>query len=171
MRHTLRPTDPPRGSSCNDPHAMGPSSVAIAATAINCCPQCRLQQRHPHHHHQLPLPSTTPLLAPLAPSHIPLLPPLMTTAVDKGGEGTLASVVTIAAASANVTAPLTLLSMVGCCVITPHLLCCPPSEFVIPCRRAIVNAFAAGPPSPFAYHRQPLPCHSFTHHILFCRSR
>jgi hypothetical protein len=44
----------------------------------------------------------------------------MTTAVDKGSGGTLASAVTTAAASANVTAPLMLLSMLGCSVV-----CCP----------------------------------------------
>jgi hypothetical protein len=41
----------------------------------------------------------------------------MTTAVDKAGGGTLASAVTIAAVCADVTATLTLLSMVGCCVV------------------------------------------------------
>jgi hypothetical protein len=43
--------------------------VTIAATTIYCCCQQRWQQRHCHHRHQLPLPSTTPRLAPLAPSH------------------------------------------------------------------------------------------------------
>jgi hypothetical protein len=35
---------------------------------------------------------------------------------------------------------------------------------ISPCHRAIVDAFATGPPSPFAYHRQPLSCRSFTEH-------
>ena len=44
------------------------------------------------------------------------------------------------------------------------LLRCPPSEFISPRHHAIVDAFSAGPPSPFAYHRQPLSCRSFTEH-------
>ncbi len=78
---------------------------------------------------------------------------------------TLASAVTITAASANVTASPMLLSMVGCDVV------CRPSPTALsavriyqPPHRAIVDAFAAEPPSPFAYHRQPLSCRSFTEH-------
>jgi hypothetical protein len=48
---------------------------------------------------------------------IPPPPPLTTTTVNKGGGGPLASAVTITAASVNVTTPLTLLLMVGCCVV------------------------------------------------------
>jgi hypothetical protein len=48
--------------------------------------------------------------------------------------------------------------------VAPRLLRRPPSEFISPRHRAIVDAFAAGPPSPFAYHRQPLSCRSFTEH-------
>jgi hypothetical protein len=40
----------------------------------------------------------------------------------------------------------------------------PPSEYISPRHCAIVDAFAAGPPSLFAYHRQPLSCRSFTEH-------
>ncbi len=47
-----------------------------------------------------------------------------------------------------------------------RLLRCLLSKFVSPCRRAIVDAFATGPPSPFAYHCQPLSCRSFTEHQL-----
>jgi hypothetical protein len=87
--------------------------------------------RHCRHCHQL-LSSTAVATLPLPPppstatavndaaigavGSIPPPPSLTTTAVDKGGGGTLASAVTIAAASADITAPLTLLSMVGCCV-------------------------------------------------------
>ena len=46
--------------------------------------------------------------------------------------------------------------------VAPRLLRCPPFEFISPRHRAIVDAFAAGPPSPFAYHCQPLSCRSFT---------
>ena len=48
--------------------------------------------------------------------------------------------------------------------VAPPLLRCPLSEFVSPYHRAVVNAFPAGPPSPFAYRRQPLSCRSFTEH-------
>ncbi len=48
----------------------------------------------------------------------------------------------------------------------PCLLHRPPSEFISPRHCAIVDAFAAGPPSPFAYHGQPLSCRSFTEHQL-----
>jgi hypothetical protein len=97
---------------------------------------------------------------------IPPPPPSATTDVDKGGGGTLASDVTIAEASINVTVPLTLLSMVGCCVVAPRLLQCLPSKFVSPRRCDIIDAFAAGPPSPFAYHQQSLSCRSFTEYQL-----
>ena len=56
--------------------------------------------------------------------------------------------------------------MVDFHVISPYLLRCPPSEFVSPCRCVILDAFAAGPPSPFADHCQPLSCCSFTEHQL-----
>ncbi len=67
-----------------------------------------------------PLPSTATAVnnaAIGAVGSIPPPPPLMTTTVNKGGSGFLASAVTIAAACANVTAPLMLLLMVGCCVV------------------------------------------------------
>jgi hypothetical protein len=48
--------------------------------------------------------------------------------------------------------------------VAPRVLRRPLSEFISPCHRAIVDAFAAGPPSPFAYHCQPLSCRSFTEH-------
>jgi len=38
----------------------------------------------------------------------------------------------------------------------PRLLRRPPSEFISPRHRAIVDTFATGSPSPFAYHGQPL---------------
>jgi len=50
--------------------------------------------------------------------------------------------------------------------VAPRLLRRPPSKFISPHHRAIVDAFAARPPSPFAYHRQPLSCRSFTKHQL-----
>jgi hypothetical protein len=50
--------------------------------------------------------------------------------------------------------------------VAPCLLCCPPSKFVIPRHHAIIDTFAAGPPSPFAYRRQTLSCRSFTKHQL-----
>ena len=50
--------------------------------------------------------------------------------------------------------------------VAPRLLRRPPSEYISPRHCAIVDAFAAGPPSPFAYHRQPLSCRSFTEHQL-----
>ncbi len=43
--------------------------------------------------------------------------------------------------------------------VAPRLLRHPPSEFISP---HIVDAFATGPPSPFAYHCQPLSYRSFT---------
>jgi hypothetical protein len=140
--------------------------------------------RHPRHRHQLLLltaAATTPLL-PLPSTatavnnaaigtifSIPPPPPSMTTSVDKGGSGTLASAITIAAASADVTALRLWRScqwLVVVSSVAPCLLCCQLSEFVSPRRCAIVDAFAAGPPSPFAYHCQPLSCCSFTKHQL-----
>jgi hypothetical protein len=48
--------------------------------------------------------------------------------------------------------------------VAPRLLRRPPSEFISPRHRAIVDAFTTGPPGPFAYHHQPLSCRSFTKH-------
>jgi len=50
--------------------------------------------------------------------------------------------------------------------VAPRLLCRPPSKFVSPPRLAVVNAFAAGPLSTFAYHRHSLSCCYFTEHQL-----
>ncbi len=50
--------------------------------------------------------------------------------------------------------------------VSPHLLCRPPSKFVSPHHRGIVDAFAAGPPYPFADHCQPLSCCSCPEHQL-----
>ena len=80
-------------------------------------------------------------------------------------QGVAASTIAIAAASAGITAsPMLLLMVVVVSSVAPRLLHCPPFEFVSPRHRAIVNAFTAGLPSPFANHSQPLSCCSFTEH-------
>ncbi len=130
----------------------------------NCCHRC--------HRHQLlssmaaattpspPSPSTATAVndaAIGALGSIPPPPPSTTTAVDKGDGGTLASTVTIAEACADITAPLTLLSMVGCCVVCRPLpaassavrICQPPPS----CNRRRFRHWAAVPfclPSPAA---------------------
>ncbi len=100
---------------------------------------------------------------------IPLPPPSTTTAVNKGGGSTLASAVTIAAACADVTAPLTLLSMVGCCVVC-HPLPAASSAVQIcePLPSRDHRRFCHWAATPFCLpsHHQPLSCCSFTEHRL-----
>ncbi len=52
------------------------------------------------------------------------------------------------------------LSPLACCVV------CRPNLSAPAVVRCVINAFSAGPPSPFADHRQPLSYRSFTEHQL-----
>ncbi len=59
----------------------------------------------------------------------------------------------------HVIAPLTLLPMVGCCVICRPLPAALSAVQILSAPtvvRCVVDAFSDGPPSPFADHRQPL---------------
>jgi hypothetical protein len=55
--------------------------------------------------------------------------------------------------------------------VAPCLLRHLPSELMSPHHRAIVDAFAAGPPSPFADHHQPLSVAILLSIKRLCRSR
>jgi hypothetical protein len=68
-----------------------------------------------HHHHRPTTLPPSPPSPPPPPPPLPLPPPMPPS--PRPHPFTLASAVTIAAASANVTAPPTLLLMVGCCVV------------------------------------------------------